>query len=141
MKINFEKILTHAEERLQRQTGVTTEEHLNLFKKFNKIEMQRLKMWHRYGASGFELALGRTHLLDAIIHHVFKISDGEFREKESAPVTPLAVIALGGYGRMEMNPFSDVDVMFIYPKKIDRYVEVVTNKVLYMLWDCSYSYF
>lgn len=135
MKIEFGKILAHAEEKLQRQTGVTTEEHLKLFKNFYKVENQRLKMWHRYGASGFEVVQGRAHLVDAIVKSVYNIADEEFREKESSPASPLTVLAVGGYGRREMNPFSDVDIMFVYPKTLDKYVDFMTQKILYMLWD------
>ena len=135
MKIEFGKILTHAEEKLQRQPGVTTEEHLKLFKNFYKVESKRLKMWHRYGASGFEVAKGRAHLVDAIVTSVYKIADEEYREKETSPVSPLTILALGGYGRQEMNPFSDVDIMFVYPKTLDKYVDFMTQKILYMLWD------
>lgn len=139
MKIEFEKILSHAEEKLQRQKGVATEDHLKLFKNFNKVESERLHKWHNHGASGLEVAQGRSHLLDALIQQVFQIADEEYREKESAPISPLTIIALGGYGRQEMNPGSDVDIMFLHAQNLDHYVDVVANKVLYMLWDIGFQ--
>lgn len=138
MQINFEKILKHAEERLQRQAGTKTEDHLNLFKKFLKIENQRLKMWHASGGSGREVAEGRSHLVDAVIQHVFKIADEEYREVYGQESISCVVAALGGYGRRELNPFSDVDIMFLFPREMNRYVDVIVNKVLYMLWDVGF---
>ncbi len=47
----------------------------------------------------------------------------------------LAVIAVGGYGRAEMAPFSDVDLLFLTPYKITPWAESVIESMLYMLWD------
>ncbi|WP_407682132.1 [protein-PII] uridylyltransferase [Pseudodonghicola flavimaris] len=47
----------------------------------------------------------------------------------------LAVIAVGGYGRGEMAPFSDVDLLFLTPNKITSWAENVIETMLYMLWD------
>ncbi|GKY89363.1 [protein-PII] uridylyltransferase [Sinisalibacter aestuarii] len=47
----------------------------------------------------------------------------------------LAVLAVGGYGRFEMAPFSDVDLLFLTPYKITPWAESVIESMLYMLWD------
>ncbi|MEW9921235.1 [protein-PII] uridylyltransferase [Marimonas sp. MJW-29] len=47
----------------------------------------------------------------------------------------LCVIAVGGYGRGEMAPFSDVDLLFLIPYKATAWSESVIESVLYMLWD------
>ncbi len=47
----------------------------------------------------------------------------------------LAVVAVGGYGREELCPRSDVDLLFLHPYKVDRYVEAMTESMLYPLWD------
>ena len=47
----------------------------------------------------------------------------------------LAVIAVGGYGRGEMAPFSDVDLLFLTPYKITPWAETVIEATLYLLWD------
>ena len=47
----------------------------------------------------------------------------------------LSVIAVGGYGRGEMAPFSDVDLLFLTPYKITPWAESVIESTLYMLWD------
>ena len=47
----------------------------------------------------------------------------------------LSVIAVGGYGRGEMAPFSDVDLLFLTPYKITPWAESVIESSLYMLWD------
>lgn len=48
----------------------------------------------------------------------------------------IALCAVGGYGRAEMAPFSDLDLLFLTnDKKMSAYVEQLTEFVLYMLWD------
>ncbi len=47
----------------------------------------------------------------------------------------LAVLAVGGYGRAEMAPFSDVDLLFLTPWKITPWAESVIESMLYILWD------
>ncbi|MBM3488687.1 MAG: [protein-PII] uridylyltransferase, partial [Alphaproteobacteria bacterium] len=47
----------------------------------------------------------------------------------------LAVAAVGGYGRAELAPFSDVDLLFLLPYKETPRIEQVIEFTLYMLWD------
>ncbi len=47
----------------------------------------------------------------------------------------IAVCAVGGYGRGEMAPFSDVDLLFLTPYKITPWAESVIESMLYILWD------
>ncbi|MEQ8257130.1 MULTISPECIES: [protein-PII] uridylyltransferase [Roseovarius] len=47
----------------------------------------------------------------------------------------LTVFAVGGYGRGEMAPFSDVDLLFLTPYKMTAWAESVIESTLYMLWD------
>ncbi|MEO0401958.1 MAG: [protein-PII] uridylyltransferase [Pseudomonadota bacterium] len=47
----------------------------------------------------------------------------------------LALVAVGGYGRGEMAPYSDVDLLFLTPYKITPWAESVIEATLYILWD------
>jgi len=47
----------------------------------------------------------------------------------------LSVLAVGGYGRGEMAPYSDVDLLFLTPYKVTPWAESVIESTLYMLWD------
>jgi len=47
----------------------------------------------------------------------------------------LSILAVGGYGRGEMAPFSDVDLLFLFPSKITAWAESVIESTLYVLWD------
>ncbi|MDH5797205.1 MAG: [protein-PII] uridylyltransferase, partial [Paracoccaceae bacterium] len=47
----------------------------------------------------------------------------------------IAVIAVGGYGRAEMAPYSDVDLLFLTPYKMTPWAESVIESMLYIFWD------
>ena len=53
---------------------------------------------------------------------------------------PMCILATGGYGRGELSPLSDIDLMFLYPKSsmgksLDNLKEIMTREILYPLWD------
>ena len=48
----------------------------------------------------------------------------------------LTLIATGGYGRGELAPASDIDLLFLTPKQVDRDTEkIIEFPLLYILWD------
>ncbi len=47
----------------------------------------------------------------------------------------VALVALGGYGRRELFPSSDIDLMILYRPEIKERIERITDAVLYPLWD------
>lgn len=47
----------------------------------------------------------------------------------------ISIVAVGGYGRGEMAPFSDVDLLFLTPYKLTPWAESVVESTLYVLWD------
>jgi [protein-PII] uridylyltransferase len=51
----------------------------------------------------------------------------------------LAVVAVGGYGRAELAPFSDVDLLFLHPYKPAPYVEQMTEFLVRRLWDLGFK--
>jgi [protein-PII] uridylyltransferase len=58
-----------------------------------------------------------------------------FRARNPTEGERLAVMAVGGYGRGELAPCSDLDLLFLYAYKLTPYAESVTEYMLYMLWD------
>ncbi|TVS05424.1 MAG: [protein-PII] uridylyltransferase [Rhodobacteraceae bacterium] len=47
----------------------------------------------------------------------------------------IAVLAVGGYGRAEMAPHSDIDLLFLVPWKVTGWLEQVIESTLYIFWD------
>ena len=47
----------------------------------------------------------------------------------------ISIVAVGGYGRAEMAPYSDIDLLFVTPYKQTAWGENVIETILYILWD------
>ncbi|MBI1871057.1 MAG: [protein-PII] uridylyltransferase [Chlamydiae bacterium] len=137
MKINPEKVLKHAESKLKVLPESGDQDWLSLYKKFLHIEMQRLLMAHRYGVSGLEIAQDRSYLMDILIQHIFELACKEEELQQGRPQTtaPFSLVALGGYGRATLNPFSDIDILFLLKEKSNALEDRMIKPILYLLWD------
>ncbi len=93
-----------------------------------------LKVRHAEGASGQESVRTYARLMDDVIHSLTRLAAADATSDGLAP-TPLVVVALGGYGRGELHPLSDIDLMVIYDGGITPYVQRLMQELLYALWD------
>ena len=135
-----EKVLAHAEQQLRSQGALNAAERLSLYKKFLKIENHRIRLKHGAGGGGREICAQRASLVDVILRHLLDAALESVAAPAKAP--KLALVAIGGYGRGELNPFSDVDIMFLHPdlpKKLDPRLDEIVQKILYMLWDVGFK--
>ncbi len=96
-------------------------------KRFLKIETERLRIRHRLSAGGVETASRRSRLLDFIISRACQMV--------SPSVEGCAVIALGGYGRGELAPCSDIDLLFLSGGRRSEEAKQLFEQILYLLWD------
>jgi [protein-PII] uridylyltransferase len=86
--------------------------------------------------SGRDAASGQAFLVDQLLRLIF-----DFTTKRLYPLNNptaserLTLVAVGGYGRGEMAPFSDVDIAFLTPYKQTGWSEQVIESILYTLWD------
>ncbi len=108
-------------------------------KDFIGSERARIEATHRSGASGLEVVARHADLVDAVICQLFRLADELVPPALKEQTEGCAVVALGGYGRRELNPGSDVDVMFLFPRRVDDYLTAILNHVLYFLWDLGFS--
>ncbi len=92
---------------------------------------------HFAGASGTEVVHEYTAAVDDMMRALFLYADAEHSRRFTKLHQKLCVIARGGYGRAELNPFSDIDLLFIHDYKRGPYAEVVTEIMLHALWDAG----
>ncbi|RZI38178.1 [protein-PII] uridylyltransferase, partial [Herbaspirillum sp. HC18] len=50
---------------------------------------------------------------------------------------PIALIAVGGYGRGELHPHSDVDLLFLFEGELAAVAEAALSEFIAFLWDAS----
>jgi [protein-PII] uridylyltransferase len=136
------KVLAHAERELASARTMRPAQSLPLYKKFLKIEEHRLRLRHQYGGGGRDICALRVEMIDVLLRYIFDAAVSVAQERKDLSSTPLTVIALGGYGRRELNPFSDVDIMFLHDKNrgnISAYATQVIEQILYLLWDVGFK--
>ncbi len=83
------------------------------YRNFLKVESHRLKIEHRAGGEGLAIARARAKILDLVVETLYR----EILSIQPKPATDksrLSVVAYGGYGRGELNPCSDLDVMILH---------------------------
>jgi len=134
-----EKVLAHAEAQLALQGKESPAELLALYKRFLKIENHRLRLTHYAEGGGREIAHQRASLVDIVLRHLF---DGAAAKAGEVSLKELSLVAIGGYGRDELNPFSDVDIMFLHSsktKEVPDGLNEVIQMILYMLWDIGFK--
>lgn len=92
------------------------------------------------GASGAETLAAMTEFVDGLII-------GRYREAirqggddmATVGMQQCCLMALGGYGRRELAPQSDIDLMFLYQAGTGKAVESLVRAVLHPLWDCGFQ--
>ena len=76
-----------------------------------------------------------TEITDDVINLATEIAKSEYRQKFKKEPILITIMAVGGYGRAEMAPYSDIDLLFLLPKKSSIEYQRVIETVLYALWD------
>ena len=90
------------------------------------VELRRRTM--REVVRGDRIAARLSRGVDDIIRTLFTLSkDGIGKE--------IAVCAVGGYGRGELAPYSDIDLLFLHRPQVEQTLRDTLNRLLYPLWD------
>lgn len=134
-----ERVLQRASADLDAQTaGKTAVESLPAYKRFRRLEEHRLRLRISSGAGGREVVRQRSDLVDILFRRLFAQVCSETTGRVAPP--GFTVVAFGGYGRREMNPFSDVDIMFIHADHgIPPPLEAAVREIIRMLWDMGFK--
>jgi [protein-PII] uridylyltransferase len=137
----LEKIEANAAARLTLPPGRQPTQELARYKAFLKVETHRLKLRHRAGAGGLEICHLRAAILDVLFRYLWEAAKASFSEQARKEFPPLALVALGGYGRAELNPHSDIDFMFLHSGQVAAgsrplpHLSRIIDGILYPLWD------
>lgn len=136
----LDKIESSAAQRLTLAAGTPPAQELARYRRYLKVESHRLKMLHRAGAGGREVCQARAAVLNSLIRHILDAVQ-QSGAKGADDARAVSVVAIGGYGRGELNPFSDIDIMFLHAGdlvsngKPKPSMSAVTDGLLYTLWD------
>ena len=85
--------------------------------------------------NGGTAAYALTVLFDELVAEAHLCAECEYPSANPTAADRLAIVATGGYGRAEMAPFSDIDLLFVLPYKQTPRGEQLVEFILYLLWD------
>lgn len=92
------------------------------------------------GATAAEVLASFTEFVDGLIigryRNAWRSGDQQLTE---AGLRHCCLVALGGYGRRELFPYSDVDVMFLYRSEAGPAATTLSTSVLHHLWDLGFQ--
>jgi [protein-PII] uridylyltransferase len=116
------------------------------------MDVTDTETYNLYADASQALKRGRAQLIDDLLagnapeflDDNARLIDDYFRQSYEKSVVgpkmdiaknPYAVVALGGYGRTEQCVYSDVDLLFLFEKKVPRVAEDLVREIVYPLWD------
>src|SRR5947207_14248469 len=109
----LEKIEADAAARLPLPPDRRPAQELARYKGFLKVESHRLKILHRAGAGGREICRARAAVLDVLLRYILDAIKVNTKVEARTKPPNFALVAIGGYGRGELNPQSDVDIRLL----------------------------
>lgn len=132
--------LRHALTALARETGdpgLLRKSGLTLIKQaFNEGRDKVRHKVEKEGLSGIAAARALSELQDTIIQVIYDFAVKHvYYAQNPSSAERIAIVATGGYGRGELAPGSDIDLLFVRPFKQTAWGESVIEFILYMLWD------
>jgi len=92
------------------------------------------------GGLGAETVVELSFLTDQVLRVVFDFATARvFKRGVPTMGEKLSLLAVGGYGRGELAPGSDLDLMFLLPYKQTPFTENLIEYMLYVLWDLGFT--
>ncbi len=136
----YRRIRRHAESRLSFDLNSSPDQVLQDCREYLRLEDQMTYRYHRNGDNGTRVAQARSCVIDVLIENLFGHAIAAYKKRFGPLPCPASVVALGGYGRAELSPFSDIDVMFLLPDQVSkrnfrRMQETFSENLLLILWD------
>ncbi|MGE9289364.1 MAG: [protein-PII] uridylyltransferase [Puniceicoccales bacterium] len=141
----FRRVRAHAASRIHFDGEIPSrEERTKAYQEFWRLERLMIERYHRKGDSGLRVAETGAIVLDVLLSEIFDAAQKLTQEHFQDCVNEVALIALGGYGRREFCPFSDIDILILYPgrrknARMDEFQEEFTQEILYPLWDLGFK--
>jgi len=74
-----------------------------------------------------KLVYGRSRYMDELLQRLW--------QEYQFSATDMSLIAVGGYGRNELHPLSDIDILILTKNKIEPNIQALVSRFITLLWD------
>jgi [protein-PII] uridylyltransferase len=100
-------------------------------------ETERLRARQGLGLGGHEIAAARSALVDHVVTRACRVAAASADPSARRQLLQCSVVALGGYGRRELSPHSDVDLLFLHGGATSPTLASFVERTLITLWDAG----
>lgn len=120
-------------------TGMFTREQcLAAARAYARERRAEIRRRHEAGDSGTDVVHMLSEMADEMLHGVFQFALNVLPSRRTL-LSRVALCALGGYGRGEMSPYSDLDVCVLYDDELDENVKTLNSYLVPFLWDTGFD--
>ncbi len=128
-------------QRIQREleagTELSSEYVVELGRSYYQEQYGAIYKHHTHGESGSDVIHALSDLADDILTGLFDAALQGHTRRRGNPGR-IALCALGGYGRRELSPQSDLDVCLVYEGRLDKTVRALNDFFVTSLWDIGF---
>lgn len=96
---------------------------------------------HKAGATGYAVCRATSDVIDSVVCELYSLFAGKRSKFGPFCKNNFCIVALGGYGRRELCPKSDIDIMFLYSSGgvPDLFKTQAIDEIMYPLWNIGYK--
>jgi [protein-PII] uridylyltransferase len=102
-----------------------------------EVERGKIRQRHAAGESGSNVLRNLTALCDSVVKAAVHFGLARSRNANIL-MRRVAICALGGYGRAEMSPCSDLDISLLFDTALDQEIETLNNYLMPFFWDIGF---
>ncbi len=108
-------------------------------KEWLATERKKLRQQHDAGSPGIQVCAHLTEMLDKVVLTLYDSAVADFPEHAARYRSDVALVALGGYGRGDVAPYSDVDLMILHDWSLGPIMEPLAKRLLHDLYDVGFA--
>ena len=138
MPDRFTELADLARRRDSAFADITRSECLDAARAFYEARRAEIRERHERGASGADIVADLTETADTLLIGVFNFGLYQAPNRRSL-LQRVSLCAQGGYGRAQLNPYSDLDIGLIYEGKPTEDLEALNTFLVPFLWDIGYK--
>ena len=135
---SFEDLLTLAEEPLGPFLDIPQSECLQATRDYAETKRAEIRARHDEGESGGNVVRLLSDVADEIVLGAFRFALCRVRNPQRA-LKKVSLCAHGGYGRRQLNPYSDLDIGLLYEGRLGKNIRAINKYMVPFLWDLGYE--
>jgi [protein-PII] uridylyltransferase len=131
-------MVTHARSGSGHNGAIERDDCLRATRSHAAARRAAIRQRHDDAASGSDIVHMMSSAADEIVRGVFHFASNSLASKRAIS-TRVALCALGGYGRAELSPYSDLDVCLLYEGALDEPIRSLNSYIIPFLWDSGFA--